>query len=215
MVPRGPRAGTSTRDGGQCWQRQRLYRAARARGGRGDRGARGGAFGVPALRHLRCIDRGDRRAAADRQGRGRTRCRLRRRAVLVGGGRQHNRHDRHFREGRDDHGDRRWPHRHAGRHRQRVRDDCAGYGDDAGLYLYRCRGRSGVPAGSTRRSEPRELLVHHGRQRHLDQRHCPCLRQRGGGQCAANRVRGCRGRCLSRGVGGLVPATRAPRRARR
>ena len=59
----------------------------------------GGAARLPAFGRVRRLDRRDRRAAADRQGRGRARRRVRRRAVRLGRCRRDDHDHRHLRQG--------------------------------------------------------------------------------------------------------------------
>ena len=188
MVPRRAAAGPRARAGGQCRQFQRLHRQPRPRGGRGDRGARGarmlgcqpsdvfvastGVIGVP-LPH--------------RQGRGRAstpRCRRRNRAT----GRMPPRRSA--------------PPTPSPRARWRppivdgrtvtspaiIKGSGMIAPDMATMLGFVFTDAAVEPAflqAAAVRGQRRELLVHHGRQRHLDQRHRARLRDRQGGQCAA------------------------------
>ena len=194
----GARAGAARAGagaGGQRRQFQRLHRLSRARGGRADHGAGRRAPRLRAERGVRLLDRRDRRAAAQGQGARRASPRRStRRAVLVGGSGRNHRHHRHFRQGRDRHRDGR---RHARSTLAGIikgsRHDRARHGDDARLHLHRRGGRAGLPAAAAcRPANDEHLHLHHGRQRHLDQRHRARLRHRQGGQRAARLVRRCR-----------------------
>jgi glutamate N-acetyltransferase/amino-acid N-acetyltransferase len=107
-----------------------------------------GASRLRTVGRVRRLHRRDRRAAADRQGRGRARRRLHRRARSWEDAAATIMTTDTFAKAAVTQAVVDGKHRQAGRHHQGFGHDRAGHGDDARLRLHRCRGRARIPAGT-------------------------------------------------------------------